>query len=72
MRSLNYHLDISIERSTDWLAENKLLFQMMVAYRDPGALEVDRLLRQAEETESENDVARACLALEEFKRCLLN
>ncbi len=72
MRKVNYRLDISVERSTEWLASNRRLLNLMVAYRDPGALEVEMLMHLAAETENEGDIANACLALEEFKRCLLN
>jgi hypothetical protein len=66
--NLNLHIDV--ERAFDFYSSSLRLLNVLVALQDRPALRVRHLVEIATADPSEENLVNACLAIEEFRRCL--
>jgi hypothetical protein len=68
----NLSLSIDVERVFQFYLDNAKLLRVLVSLRDPTAMHIGNLVRIANEAPGdEQKIVDACLAIEEFRRCLL-
>jgi hypothetical protein len=66
--NLNLHIDV--ERVFDFYSNNMKLLKALISLEDRPALIIRDLVRIAIADPSEENLVNACLAIEEFRRCL--
>jgi hypothetical protein len=66
----NLNLQIDVERVFDFYSNNMKLLKALAALQDRPALRVQELVEIATADPTEENLVNACLAIEEFRRCL--